>query len=217
MHKSGVESIKIAKGGFTIQRTNGFERADVLALIGAGVVALKPYVGRFGLGPAQALEQPLLDGSGCVNGFATDLLDAETLDEVVRALEIDTVFAVIPEEYFGGLNGSFAGFHYDQQIRFANAFTGRSTDDDLPTAILPDKANVFYSGFGTIPGATNDSEFRLMGSEQVFEAPLEFDAYRDGVLRAKAAELGTNTGLHHANTFGVSLAGAHAEVFPDQR
>lgn len=109
LYKSGVESIKIAKGGFTIQRTNGFERADVLALIGAGVVALKPYVGRFGLGPAQALEQPLLDGSGCVDGFATDLLDAETLDEVVRALEIDTVFAVILEEYFGDLDSSFAG------------------------------------------------------------------------------------------------------------
>ena len=49
----------------------------------------------------------------------------------------------------------------------------------------------------------------------MFEAALEFNACTRGILHAEAAEIRTDTGLHHAHALCVRLARRHAEIGPN--
>ena len=114
------------------------------------------------------------------------------------------------ERLLGGLDG-------DQQIGLADALAGGAAHDHLPASFLADQADVLHRGLGAIARAADDAHLDLVRREQIFEAPLQFDAGAGRVLHAEAAELRADAGLHHADALGVRLAGRHAEVGPDLR
>ena len=94
---------------------------------------------------------------------------------------------------------------------------GGAADDHLPAAFLADEADVLDRGLGAVARAADGGHLHLVRREELLEAPLHLDAGAGRVLRAEAAELGADAGLHHAHALGVRLARRHAEVGPDLR
>src|SRR5215472_8893686 len=179
------------------------------------VIALEPGVARVGFRFAQTPAQALLDGERGVDGLPADAFDAEAFDEIVRALKIVGVFAVILEEKSSGLKCFFGGLDGDEQIGLANFFAGGATNNNLPATFLADETDVLYGGFSAITRTANDTHLQFVRGEQVFETTFEFDASGDGVLHTKAAKVGADTGFDHTHALGVRLAGRHAEISPD--
>src|SRR5262249_49537251 len=157
----------------------------------------------------EAFAQTLLCGKRSVDCFAADTFDADAFYEIVRTFEKVGIFAVVLEKQSGGLEGCFAGFDSDQEIGFADFLASGAANDDLPTAVLADQADVLDGGFGAIARAADYAHLQFVRSEEIFEAPLELNAGGDGVLHAEPAEVGADAGFHHAHALGVSLAGRH--------
>ena len=152
-----------------------------------------------------------------IDGLATDLVDAEPLDEVVGPLQIVGVLAVVLEEQLRGFERRRGRFDRGQQIRLPHRLAGGAADDDLPAALLAHEPDVLHRGFRAVARAADGRHLHLVRREELLEAPLELDARARRILRPEPAELGADAGLHHAHTLGVRLPRRHAEVGPDLR
>src|SRR6266567_2777423 len=164
---------------------------------------------------ATPLAQALLHTQRCVHGVPSHFFDRDTLHEIVSSFEIVGVFAVVLKEKCRGLERLFHGFNGDQQVSFANFLPGRASDHDLPRAVLANETDVFHRRFRAISRTAHRTHFYFVWRVEMLEAPLEFNPSARGILHSEAAEVRTDTGLHHAHTLCVRLARRHAEIGPN--
>src|SRR5262245_59490702 len=115
-----------------------------------GRLALQPGITGAGLRLREAIPQAGFDRVRGVDRLLPDLLDAESLDEVVRALEIVGVLAVVLEEELRRLERLLGGLDRRQQIRLAHRLACGATDDHLPAAFDADEPDVLDRGLGTV-------------------------------------------------------------------
>src|ERR1051325_2171660 len=179
------------------------------------LVAFEPRVARQAFGFAQPFAQTLLHGERRVNRFAADFLDADALDEVVRAFEEVRVLAVVLKEESRRLERFLCRLDGDEQVRLANFFPRGAANDHLPRTFLAYDADVFHGRFRAISRAAHGAHFYFCRRVEMFEAALEFDTRFRGILHAEAAEVSADAGFHHAHAFGVRLAAGHAKVCPN--
>src|SRR5579872_948777 len=177
-------------------------------------LALQPCVFRQCFGADQTVEQLLPLRLSSVYSLLANLLNAQALDEVVSALQVVRVFAVVLEKEIARFKSLFRGFHRDQQVGLADRFAGSPSHHHLPTALLPHHSDVLHGGLGTVPWASHHAHFDLVRRKQILQTPLQFDTGARGILHAEAAEFRAHASLYHANALGVGLTRRHAEIGP---
>src|SRR4051812_48818352 len=178
-----------------------------------GGLALAPRIGiARRLGDLEALEQRgLLLGveDGGLHG-----LQADALQEAVRALEVLAVLAVVLQERQGHALGLRGVGDPGQEVALADRRARRAADVDLPAALDGDQADVLDVGLGAVARAARHRRLDLVRGVQALHGALEVDAGGDRVAEAEAAEVRPDARLDRAHRLGVRVAGRHPEVGP---
>src|SRR5439155_8333580 len=112
------------------------------------------------------------------------------------------------ERFFHGLDG-------DKQIGLADFLSRGTSNHDLPCAVLADEPNVLHRRLRAISRAAHSAHFYFVGRVEMLEPSFEFNASARGILYAEAAEVRSDTRLHHAHALCVRLARRHAEIGPN--
>ena len=97
---------------------------------------------------------------------------------------------------------------------------GGAGEHDVVAAVDADHADVLAGRFGAIARAAGDGELHLRRRPRAPQEFLQLDAEAGRILRAEAAPVRADAGLHRAQALGVGGAGDEArgvEVGPDGR
>ena len=162
-----------------------------------------------GLAPLFILDNPALD-----------VVEADALQVVAGALEIPALLAVELEEGAGILHDLLVRFHLAQELRDLGLDAAVAGDVDLVSGIDADDADVLDAGFGAVARAARDGQLDLVRRVHVEQHLFQLDAHGHRQLRAEAAVLGADAGLHGTDRLAVGVAGNHAggvEVGPHLR
>ena len=93
-----------------------------------------------------------------------------------------------------------------EQIGRADMQAGGAGDVQVVTGIHADDADILDRGFRAIARAAGDSELHFRRCPGAAEQPLHLDAEAHRILRAEAAPVGADAGLHRAQALGVGKA-----------
>jgi hypothetical protein len=110
--------------------------------------------------------------------------------------------------------------HLAQELRDLGLDAAVAGDIDLVAGIDADHADVLDAGLGAVARAAGHRELDLVRRVHVEQHLLQLDAHVHRELRAEAAVLGADAGLHGADRLAVGVAGDHAggvEVGPHLR
>src|SRR5690606_7098064 len=88
-------------------------------------------------------------------------------------------------------------------------------DVDLPAGVDADHAHILDAGLRAVARTAGHRELHLVRRPHVEQHLFQIDTHAGRVLRAEAAELAADAGLHGANAFAVSVAARHVQLAPD--
>src|SRR5262249_59435925 len=102
----------------------------------------------------------------------------------------------------------------DEELRRLGLDAAVAGDVELPAGVDADHADVLDAGLGAIARAARHRELDLVRRVHAPQRTLEVLAHLRAVLRAEAAPLAADAGLHRAQRFRIRVAARHAEVAP---
>src|SRR6185369_12913802 len=143
------------------------------------------------------------------------VLDADAAHVVHGALEVPAFLAIELQERTGVLEHLGRGLHLDEELRHLGLDAAVAGDVNLPARVDADHADVLDAGLGAVARAARHRELDLVRRVHAPQRALEVLAHLRRVLRAEAAPLAADAGLHGAPRLRVGMARRHAEVLPD--
>src|SRR5215510_11491994 len=146
------------------------------------------------------------------------LFNPKAFDEIISALQILRVFAVILHEATHTEQRVVVRFDRHQQIAFAHLRSGGAADVDFPLAALDRHgADVLGRRLRAIARAPGRGEFDLVRELDALIPLLDGDAQRHAVADAEATELRSDAGLARAECLRVGVSRRHPQIAPDVR
>ncbi len=130
---------------------------------------------------------------------------ADAFGPFVDALEISTLLAIHLSECHDMLQRLVVGFNEAKDIRALDIEAGGTSEVDLKARIHADHADILASRFGAVARTAGYRELQLGRRPGAPHEFLDADAKPGRILRAEAAPVGTDAGLHCSQTFCVSL------------
>src|SRR5574343_389350 len=203
----------------SISEISGFDLDGNELLDGAGFAGGGPGV----LGVLQRIQQAGVQGLATffvLQNPALDVVQTDALHVVAGTFQIPALKAVELQEGAGIFHDLLVRAHLAQELRPLGLDAAVTGDVDLVAGIDADDADVLDAGLGTVARATGNGQLDLVRRVHVEQHLLQLDAHRHGQLRAEAAVLGADAGLHGADRLAVGVAGDHAcsvEVRPHGR
>ena len=140
-----------------------------------------------------------------LNDLGADGVDTDALGPFVDALEIAPLFAIELDEGKAMLQRLLLGGHPAEDLGALDVHAGGTGKMEFVTRVDADDAEVLAGRLGAIPRTTGDGHLDLGRRPGAPHGLLDPDAETGRILRAEAAPVGADAGLHRADALGVGV------------
>src|SRR5215470_16189206 len=183
-----------------------------------GPHAFQPRILERSGGSLDLLIQAAADTFPVIKQYAAHFFDAEPFDEVVSALHVLGIFAVVLNEAADVLEHLLVRLNRAQDIALSDARSSCSTDINLPaTAFDRDDSDVLDHGLRAIARTARCRHLDLVWRFHTLEILFDLDTEGRAVANSVSTEFFTQACLHRAHGLRVSVPRRYTQVAPDRR